>query len=690
MDDSWFSAERDDADLARSIVLAMQTAYEAQPQRSVVRNVIIALLRILEGTDHAAGQQPLRIVRACAARAVGAVSEPWNITEQMFTNGRIHAAVITAGRVPAALPHKKMRGSELCLMVFCDWCRDVAFATRAWCNITATGDDGLEYTTAKQMLVAQISQLYPEFCLHARNAGVPADEIFSPSTFRRLLDDNSHGRLTQRGCLDGLWLEHVHKFWIRLAEWCRHLRGEGVLTRENYDEIAALVKEGNDHYGRLHRSCYDVNPFCRAPEGSEQPPCDPMRSMDLAMYDPSLGTWPSDGGTAPPLQFTCRGCSAPFAIMTRISDRLRDVCPPEFREQLDAELPEFCRELQRAEQLGAELSAASAAAVLPVAVAAPPAPAAVVPAPAADEDAESVDSQDAADDAAALGGELSLERENPNIELHIWDVAAAENAGGGVVDADMSASGSGGAAVADVAAAAAVLAGEGGADGADIAAAAVNAGGGGAGVAAAAVNAGGGGAGVAAAAVNAGGGGADGLGAAAPPLTPPGSAKRPVGGWGARAGLGPKGAVRLERGLVMPMEGPISGDVILRAGGTLMDLLSSFAKGLGHEQRTVIQATAVARYKVKPADRNISEADCVMDAANRCAPRLAGALHAARIIFFECRPLPCGAEETLQEWYVYTARLHSATDTLVAQILCSCAGLVNTATRGSCSCTTSL
>ena len=146
----------------------------------------------------------------------------------------------------------------------------------------------------------------------------------------------------------------------------------------------------------------------------------------------------------------------------------------------------------------------------------------------------------------------------------------------------------------------------------------------------------------------------------------------------------------MERGLVMPMEGPISGDVILRAGGTLMDLLSSFAKGLGHEQRTVIQATAVARYKVKPADRNISEADCVMDAANRCAPRLAGALHAARIIFFECRPLPCGAEETLQEWYVYTARLHGATDTLVAQILCSCAGLVNTATRGSCSCTTSL
>jgi hypothetical protein len=171
MDDEWFSAERDDADLGRSLVLAMQKAYEAQPQRSVVRNVILSLLRVVEGTDHAEGQQPLRIVRACAGRAAGIVSEPWNITEQMYAHGKIHAAVVSGGRVPAALPQKKLRGSERCLEVFCDWCRDVAFATRPWCNITVVGSDGLEYTTAKQMLVAPISLLYPEFCLHARQAG---------------------------------------------------------------------------------------------------------------------------------------------------------------------------------------------------------------------------------------------------------------------------------------------------------------------------------------------------------------------------------------------------------------------------------------------------------------------------------------------------------------------------------------
>ena len=377
--------------------------------------------------------------------------------------------------------------------------------------------------------------------------------------------------------------------------------------------IAELIKEGNEHYGRSHRSCYDVHPFRRAPDGTQEPPCDPLRSMDFAMHDTELGEWPRDGGAAPSLHFTCIGCSAPFVIFARIATRLRDVCPAQFRAQLDEKLPEFCRELERAAELGRALKAAAPAAPAPapIAAAAPLVPGMVAQL-VADGDGDSVgsvDSQDGADDDAAMQLVVRLERDDPAVAADaVFD------------DVDM-----GDAAAAAAAAAANVSSGVADSDMTGVAAAAVDTGGSGAnetGVAAAAVDAGGSGAnetGVAAAAVDAGGSGADGMGAAAPSLTPPGSAKRTVGGWGAGTGLGPKGG-RTSKGLVMPFEGPITADTILRNGGTLMELLKSFSMGLGHEQRTVIQASAVARYKVKPADRDTSVADCVMDAANRCVP----------------------------------------------------------------------
>ena len=332
------------------------------------------------------------------------------------------------------------------------------------------------------------------------------------------------------------------------------------------------------------------------------------------MHDTELGEWPRDGGAAPSLHFTCIGCSAPFVIFARIATRLRDVCPAQFRAQLDEKLPEFCRELERAAELGRALKAAAPAAPAPapIAAAAPLVPGMVAQL-VADGDGDSVgsvDSQDGADDDAAMQLVVRLERDDPAVaadavfdDVDMGDAvaaaaaAAAANVSSGVADSDMT----------------------------GVAAAAVDTGGSGAnetGVAAAAVDAGGSGAnetGVAAAAVDAGGSGADGMGAAAPSLTPPGSAKRAVGGWGAGTGLGPKGG-RTSKGLVMPFEGPITADTILRNGGTLMELLKSFSMGLGHEQRTVIQASAVARYKVKPADRDTSVADCVMDAANRCVP----------------------------------------------------------------------
>ena len=296
MDDEWFSAERDDADLARSLLKAMQIAYESQPQRSVVRNVILGLLRVLKGTVHHEGQQPRRIVQgaveraaeqsyqltrgnmtSASARASGSLSSAWNVTEQNWTHASVYAAVMTGGRVPASLPQQKLAGSELCLMAFCAWCRDSAFATRPWLFNKTVGADGAEYNSAKQMLVGRVSELYPEFCEFARRYGVPETEIFSPSTFRRLLDDNSHGRLKQRGCLDTLWLEHVRKFWIRLADWCRHLNATGVLVGDAYTDICGLIKDGNAHYGRMHRQCYNVDAFVRAPPGEPDPPFDPFR-----------------------------------------------------------------------------------------------------------------------------------------------------------------------------------------------------------------------------------------------------------------------------------------------------------------------------------------------------------------------------------------------------------------------------
>ena len=62
MDDEHFTAERDDADVGRSLVRSLQIAFEKSTQGSVVRHTILGVLRTLAGVDdeggRLAGQQP--------------------------------------------------------------------------------------------------------------------------------------------------------------------------------------------------------------------------------------------------------------------------------------------------------------------------------------------------------------------------------------------------------------------------------------------------------------------------------------------------------------------------------------------------------------------------------------------------------------------------------------------------------